>query len=330
MRVALIFDMEGTAHVGNPREVLPMYREYWASGRSKLTDDVVAAAEGLLAGGATEILVMNHHGAGDQEWPNVMTERFPDRVSLPDEFGKRGLRDRVDAMLQVGAHARGGSPSFLSHTLSPGLRLRLEGELLSESHWWAFTGQVPLLGIVGSEALGAERGSLGDVPFLAVQRSHDRTTAEPVFATPRATADAIRSFAEQAIRNADQRRSRTPAGPVRLEASLPNADVAASGLAEAGWLRTSTTEFAIEAPAWRGDPETIDDAIWAASAAVWPPYAFWFDDLDASSEESALGFPADRLEQSDAMLRAWAADQPPEWFDPEMAGRLEGFSVASA
>jgi D-amino peptidase len=330
MRVALIFDMEGTAHVGHPREVLPMYREYWATGRAKLTDDVVAAAEGLLAGGASEVLVMNHHGAGDVEWPNVMTERFPDRVHLPDDFGKRGLRDRVDAMFQVGVHARGGSRSFLSHTLSPGLRFRLNGELLSESHWWAFTGAVPLLGMVGSEALEAERGSLGDVPFLAVQRSRDRATAEPVFATPRATADAIRSFAELAMRNAGQRRSRTPAGPIRLEASLPNAEDAASGLAEAGWQRTSATEFAIEAPGWRGDPETIDDAIWAASEAVWLPYAFWFADLDATSEETALAFPAERLERSDAMLSAWAADQPPEWFDPEMAGRLEGFAVASA
>jgi D-amino peptidase len=329
MRVALIFDMEGVGHVTDPREVLPMYAEYWRTGRAKLTDDVVAAAEGLLAGGATEILVFSHHGAGDGDWPNVIPERFPDRVHIEEAFGKRGMRDHVDAMFQVGVHARGGSPSFLSHTLSPGLRLRLDGELLSESHWWAFTGAVPLLGMVGSEALGAERGSLRDVPYLAVQRSRDRATAEPVFATAEATREAIRSFAELAIRNAAGCRSRTPAGPMRLEASLQNGEDAstAGAMIAAGWTRTSATEFAIEAPSWRGDPETIDEAVYAANDAVWPPYEFWFADLDASSERAALAFPPDRLARSDAMLTAWAADQPPEWFAPDEPDRqLEGFA----
>ncbi len=326
MRVALVFDMEGTGHIGDSRETLPMYREYWDTGRAKLTDDVVAAAEGLLDGGASEVFLVNHHGAGDGDWPNVIPERLPDRVRMAEEFGKRAMRDHVDAMLQVGAHARGGSPSFMSHTLGPGLRLRLAGELLSESHWWAFTGAVPLLGIVGSEALGAERGSLGDVPFLAVQRSADRATAQPVFATAGETAQGIRTFAASAARTAAQRRSRTPDGPIRLEASLPNAEVAASAMVEGGWTRTSATEFAIEAPAWRGLPETIDDAIYLANDCAYAPYEFWFANLDASSREAALAFPAGRLARSDAMLKAWIADRTPEWFYPDAADRrLEGF-----
>lgn len=329
MRVALVFDMEGTSHIGGIREPFPMYREYWATGRAKLTNDVVAASKGLLAGGASEVWIINHHGAGDVDWPNIMVERLPGRVRMADDWGKRAMRDHVDAMFQVGAHARGGSPSFLSHTLLPGLRLRFGGELLSESHWWTWTGSVPVLGMVGSVEFGAERGSLGDVPSLGVQRSIDRATAFPVHASPAATAEAIGAFASSAVRDAGHRRIATPAGPIRLEASVQNGDRAASAMAGAGWQRTGRTEFAIQADAWRSDGEPIDEAIYAAGSAAYAPYAFWFDDLDASSEEAALAFPPDRLVRSTEMLESWSADRTPLWFEPSAAdGPWEGFQAS--
>ena len=262
MRIAVVFDMEGTSHITDLREPFPTYREYWETGRAKLTDDLVAAARGLLAGGATEVWIYNHHGAGEVDWPNVIVERLPDRTRMVEGWNKLEMRDHVDAMLQVGAHARGGNPSFLSHTILPGLRLRVDGELLSESHWWAWTGNVPLLGIVGSAALGATRGSLADVPFLAVQRSRDRRHAEPIFGSPQDTAAAIEGFAAAAMRDAAARRIATPVGPVYLEASIQNGDDAAEAMAEAGWTRTGRTSFAIGAASWRGDGEPINEAIW--------------------------------------------------------------------
>ena len=215
MRVALVFDMEGVAHIGDVREPYPTYREYWETGRAKLADDVVAATNGLLAGGASEVFILNHHGAGETEWPNLILDRLPDRASLIEDWGKREMRERVDAMIQVGAHARGGLRSFEAHTICPGLRLRLGDELLSESHWWAWTGDVPVLGIVGSEELGADLrdGSLRDVPFLAVQRSRARDAAEPVFGSPAETATAIEDFAKEAARRATDRRVPTPNTP---------------------------------------------------------------------------------------------------------------------
>ena len=326
MRVALVFDMEGTSHIGDIREPFPMYREYWETGRAKLTNDVVAATRGLLEGGATEVWVVNHHGAGDGDWPNVIVERLPDGARMAEDWGKQAMRDHVDAMFQVGAHARGGSPSFLSHTIGVGMRLRLGGELLSESHWWAWTGNVPLLGMVGSEELGEERGSLGNVPFLAVQRSIDRATAHPVHPSPAATSEAIEAFAKAAMQGAGRRRIATPPGPIRLEASVQNPDEAASAMAGAGWQRTSRTEFAIEADAWRSEGEPVDNAIYVASDAAFAPYGFWFGDLDATSEEAALAFPEDRLARSTEMLLSWSADRTPLWFEPLAAGgHWEGF-----
>lgn len=324
MRIALVFDMEGTSHIDDIREPYPMYRAYWRSGREKLTNDVVAAARGLLDGGATEVIALNHHSAGTEDWPNLIAERLPDHVRLEADLETGGLRDRVDAMFEVGCHARGGSPSFLSHTILPGLRLRLRGELLSESHEWAWSGSVPLLGIVGSAELGEDRGTLGEVPYLAVQRSSSRRSVRPVFDRPEDTAAAIRAFAAAAARRARDARTMTPQGPILLEATLQNGEQAAPALEEAGWLRTGPTAFQIEADAWRDEAETVSEAIWAAADAAWVPYTFWFDGLDPTSEGAALAFLPDRLTRADAMLESWAADTTTDWITPDAATRWEG------
>ena len=326
MRVVIVFDMEGTSHIGDFHELYPIFPEYWDRGRAKLTNDISAAARGLLEGGATEVVVMNHHGAGEPEWPNAVVEDLPDGVHMID-WDKLAMRDEVDAMFHVGAHARGGSQTFHSHTILPGLRLRVGEELLSESHYWAWTGDVPVLGIVGSEGLGAGLGSLSDVPFLAVQSGHSRASARSVFASPDQTAEAIRSFARDAAREASGQRARAPRGVI-LDASIQNADDAAEALTAAGWTRSGRTEFRIEAGAWREEGEPIDEAISAAVSATWEPYAFLFEGVDPTSRASGLAFPA--AAETEAFLAAWTNDRLVEWITPESATRWEGMLEGQA
>lgn len=325
MRVVIVFDMEGTSHIGDFHELYPIFPEYWAHGRRKLTADIAAAARGLLAGGATEVVAMNHHGAGDVEWPNAVPEELPDGVHLV-EWDELAMRDEVDAMFHVGAHARGGSQTFHSHTILPGLRLRVGEELLSESHVWAWTGDVPVLGIVGSAGLQAGLGSLSDIPFLAVQAGSDRGSARPVFASPDRTAEAIEAFALAAIKGAGGQRSRQPLDVV-LEASLQNADDAAEAMVAGGWRRTGRTEFRVEAGSWRSEGEPIDHAISAAAEATWKPYAYAFDGIDPSTEASGLALPAARRAETEALLTAWTNDRTVEWITPESATRWEGMAV---
>lgn len=326
MRVVIVFDMEGTSHIGDFHELYPIFPEYWDRGRTKLTNDISAAARGLLEGGATEVVVMNHHGAGEPEWPNAVAEDLPDGVRMID-WDKLAMRDEVDAMFHVGAHARGGSPTFHSHTILPGLRLRVGQELLSESHYWAWTGDVPVLGIVGSAGLGAGLGSLSDIPFLAVQSGDGRASAQSVFASPDRTAEAIQSFARMAISEGSGQRSRAPRG-VLLEASIQNGDDAAEAMTAAGWSRTSRTEFSIEAGAWREDGEPIDEAISAAADATWQPYASFFEGVDPTSRASGLAFPT--AANTEAFLTAWTNDRMVEWITAESATRWEGIRVGQA
>jgi hypothetical protein len=219
-------------------------------------------------------------------------------------------------MFQVGVHAPGGSPSFMSHTGLPGLRLRVGDEFLSESHLWAWSAAIPLLGMVGSFELGEMRGSLGDVPFLAVQRSTDRAYAQAIHPDPERTSTEIRAFAAAACRDAALRTTPSPRSPVRLEASVQNGGDAARELAAAGWTRLDRTTFMIERGTWRAEDDAIYHAIDAAWAATWVPYESWFDGLDATSERTALAFPPERRARSVAMTYAWVADLPPLWFDP--------------
>jgi len=322
MRVAIVHDMEGVSHIESVREVFPSFQDYWHTGRAKLTADLAAAAVGLLEGGASEVVLVNHHGLGEPEWPNVVEEAVPTGVRVSGWSLLDTLASEVDVMLQVGAHARGGHPSFLSHTSGVGVRWRANGELLSESHLWAWDTGVPVIGIVGSSGLGATLGSLADVPFLAVQTSQDRASAKPVHQDPVQTAGAIRRFAKAVVSEARDQASRTP-DRVVLEASIRNADDAAPALEGAGWTRRSRTEFRVGPAPWKD----LAGAFEAAGEAAWEPYAFSVDGFDPRSEATSMSVPSHRLSASRAWLESWAHEETAEWITPEVAARWDGVGI---
>jgi hypothetical protein len=82
MRVLLWADMEGMSRVADHCECWPVFLEYWRAGRRKFTGEVVAAATGLLQGGASAVFVVNGHGLG---WPNVLWDELPERVVPADD-----------------------------------------------------------------------------------------------------------------------------------------------------------------------------------------------------------------------------------------------------
>ena len=102
-------------------------------------------------------------------------------------------------------------------------------------------------------------------------------------------------------------------GPIRLEASLLNADEVVDTMAEAGWARTSRTTFAIDADAWRSaaNGSKRDRPLQGLLGAV----LVLFRRLRPSSRESALAYP--RPPRGNRRRRAIVVDQDsPEWFEP--------------
>lgn len=123
MRVLVWCDMEGVAGIEVWEQVnggAPLYEE----GRRLLTGEVNAAVRGAKAAGATEIVVVDGHGAGNG-WS--FKSLIPDKLEAGAEYvlGQRWgrytatLEAGCDAALFVGAHAMAGTPDgVLCHTVS--------------------------------------------------------------------------------------------------------------------------------------------------------------------------------------------------------------------
>jgi D-aminopeptidase len=314
--------MEGASQLRSVREIWGCLPEYWETGRPRLEADVRAVCEGLLAGGASGLVVLDNHGGNTV---NVSAEALPVGAEL-ETWRDFDLRAHgVDATFQVGYHPRGGVEGFLSHTYLPGLRLRVDGELVSESHGRAWASAVPLLGITGNDLHRETIGSLSDTPYLVVQRSLGRSAMQPLWDVEEGLA-AIREFAERSMREA------AAASPVRipsdalLEASMPNGHEVVDQMTAAGWARTGDVTFAVDLGTWAEAREPLAAAM---SAALAPFVPYWLGGFD--SAEQAAGADQERVAKLRQIFDAWAEESQPEWWeeraDPLPAGIAQSVSA---
>jgi len=316
MRVAVSVDMEGASQLRSVREIWGSLPEYWETGKPRLEDDVAAVCEGLLAGGASELVVLDNHGGNAV---NVSAQALPPDARL-ETWRDFDLRDHaVDATFQVGYHARGGVDGFLSHTYVPGLRLRADGELISESHGRAWASGVPLLGITGNDLHQETLGSLSETPFLVTQTSIGRSGMRPVWDEPEDGRAALREFAEHCLRDAASARSALEPTDVTFEASMPNGDAVADEMLEAGWSRSGQVEYSAQLRTWREARELLAAAM---NAALVPFLPYWLGAFESADEAAAAD--QRRVEQLRLIFDAWSAESHPQWYeaaaDPMPAG----------
>jgi D-amino peptidase len=123
VRVHVIGDLEGVAGITRWEQVAggaPLFDE----ARRLYTEEVNAAVRGARAAGATEIVVMDHHGAG-REWS--FNSLIPDLIDPDCDFVVQQrwteytgfLEGGCDACLLIGMHARAGTPDgLMNHTVS--------------------------------------------------------------------------------------------------------------------------------------------------------------------------------------------------------------------
>ena len=123
MRVHVISDMEGVSGIVKAAQTAggkPLYDE----GRRLYTEEINAAVRGAKSAGATEIVVMDCHGAGE-EWS--FNSLVPDLLDPGCEFVVQEdwteytafLEQGCDAALLVGMHARAGlRHGVMNHTVS--------------------------------------------------------------------------------------------------------------------------------------------------------------------------------------------------------------------
>ena len=170
MKVHIISDMEGVAGIVKWEQTTggdPMYEE----GRRLYTEEINAAVRGAKAAGATEIVVMDCHGAG-KGW--TFNSLIPDLLDPACEFVVQQewteytgfLEEGCDAALFVGMHARAGTrDGVMNHTVSgqSWQNLSFNGTLVGESginaalcgNW-----DCPVLLVTGDEAVCRETTEL--------------------------------------------------------------------------------------------------------------------------------------------------------------------------
>src|SRR5437667_10066494 len=115
--------MEGISGIVNPHQT-NAGKEMFDEGRRLYTEEINAAIRGAKAGGATEIVVMDCHGAGDgYSWNSLIAEDLdPDcEFVVQDQWTgyTAFLESGCDAALFVGMHAMAGTADgVLNHTVS--------------------------------------------------------------------------------------------------------------------------------------------------------------------------------------------------------------------
>ncbi|TMK77192.1 MAG: peptidase M55 [Actinobacteria bacterium] len=123
MRVHVISDMEGVGGIVKTEQTnagKPMFEE----GRKLYTEEINAAVRGAKAAGATEIVVMDCHGAGEGfTFNSLIAEDLDPACEFVVQEEWTGYTDFLeqgcDAALFVGMHAMAGTrDGVLNHTVS--------------------------------------------------------------------------------------------------------------------------------------------------------------------------------------------------------------------
>ena len=140
MKVFIVSDMEGVAGIVKWQQ-RPGGHAMYEEGRRLYTGEINAAVRGAKAAGATEIVVMDCHGAGEGwTFNSLIPEELDPAASSSCRTSGRStptfLESGVDAALFVGMHAMAGTrDGVLAHTVSGSSwwRLRFNGVEVGET-----------------------------------------------------------------------------------------------------------------------------------------------------------------------------------------------------
>lgn len=113
VKIFIMTDMEGVCGVVNHDDWVMRDGHYYDLGQRLLTEEVNAAADGFFAAGATEIVVVDGHGAGGLN--PVLLDKRTEYVRV--FWYPFTIDDSFDAAAWVGQHAMSRSPfAHIAHT----------------------------------------------------------------------------------------------------------------------------------------------------------------------------------------------------------------------
>jgi D-amino peptidase len=227
LKVHISVDMEGVVGAVTGDQLGPTGFEY-ARFREFMTREALAAVEAARAAGATEVVVADSHGNGE----NLLIEQFPPDVRIIRSWPRplsmmAGVDGNVDAAIFIGYHASTNNATGVrAHTFSSAnlTRVALNGVNVTEGAWNAAIAghfNVPVVMMSGDDAAIAEvRKALGNVEAAETKQSLGFHSA--ITLTPQASYDLIGRRVRAALGRLQDFKPYKVQGPVTVDVSFKN------------------------------------------------------------------------------------------------------------
>jgi len=227
LKVYMSVDMEGVVGTVTSDQLGPEGFEY-ARYREFMTREVLAAVQAAREAGATDILIADSHGNGE----NLLLELLPPDVRVVRSWPRplymtAGLDETFDAALLLGYHASTDNPRGVrAHTFRSALftHVALDGKTISEGSFAAAVAGgfgVPVVMVSGDDVMIAELRAQtgGNFEAAEVKKSlgfHSANTLTPAGAYALIGAKVKAALA----RRGDFKPYRAGTGPMALEISF--------------------------------------------------------------------------------------------------------------
>ncbi|MFC2142293.1 M55 family metallopeptidase [Acidobacteriota bacterium] len=207
LRILVLYDMEGLSGQNDWRTTDFSHPEFYSSGRELLTDDVNAVIDGLYAGGAEEVMVVDGHGSGNPE-PDIILDKMDPRAEMInreepfDAYADLPEMGGYDAVAVVGMHSKTGGGGFLAHTYTIGMDWILNERSINETEivaysWGRF--DVPVIFASGDNKLQEQ---LEIYPWIEFVRVKDALSADDAELRPLPEVhEEMRASARKAVEN---------------------------------------------------------------------------------------------------------------------------------
>jgi D-amino peptidase len=227
LKVYISADMEGVTGVVTPEQLGPTGFEYQRA-REFMTAEVLAAIDGAREAGATEIVVSDSHGNGQ----NLLIDRLPADITVIRSWPRplmmmEGIDSTFAAAIFIGYHSATTNPvGVRAHTISSArlAAVLLNGTPMAESGInAAIAGHfgVPVVMISGDDAAVREAQALiGPIEGAEVKRAISFHAAATM--VPAAAQELIKRKVRSGIERRRELRPYVMRAPLRLDVTFKN------------------------------------------------------------------------------------------------------------
>lgn len=227
LKIYISVDMEGVAGTVTADQLLPGGFEYERF-RQFMTRETLAAVAAAKQAGATEIVISDSHGNGE----NLLVEDFPKDIRIIRSWPRRlgmmeGIDSTFDAVLFIGYHASTTNlQGVRAHTFSSAhlTRVALNGDAVTEGAFnAAIAGEfgVPVVMMSGDDAACTEvKSRIGNIETAETKKTLGFHSANTI--TPEAAYDLIGEKVRAALSRRNEFKPYVLKSPVTLDISFKN------------------------------------------------------------------------------------------------------------